>query len=410
MINLPIHRFTPQLIHLRLYLIQLVNDRFGLSESMADKLVSGFGSSSPESINTLDQATIENLLDGFIPEYFYVFSFSPDIQHPLLQALNEECFQSSNPLLYELPKLYTGIEQVSFDLDGLIIVNWYMAQIYSLHRSDGTLLLGPCHDLDLGAEGHILSRSSADPVWEHHIFDGIRVTRIKQSGDVLWEDDFPYLSGRDSIPQMFSTAAEYAECYPTLHPNSNDEVASLLNVNQNAWRVLKQFYKNDNNLAIKAVQSNKLAFTFLSISLQNDRTFVLNLLRELEEPGHLYSYLPLALQNENDIIILCYNEHPNALLHLKEIDDEEILRNVFQNESYYRKGKFLKLATPAIRGDIPFLLELAAYSDDILDFVTPELAADEAFVQQVKTIYQEAESERNRIIWGGDIPNLDLPF
>lgn len=423
MINFPIHRFTPQLLHFRLYLIQMVNDTFGLSKSMASELESRFGNSSPETINTLDQETIEELLDvdGSIPYFFYVFSSSPDIQHPLLQALNEEYFQTSNPLLYELPTLYTGIEQVTFDRDGLIIVSSYMNQIFSLYRSDGTFLLGPCHDLDLGAQGRILSRSSANSTWEHHIFDGIELTLIKRSRDLTWEDDFPYLSRRDSIPQMFSTAAEYEEYYPSLHPNNNDEVASLLKENPNAWRVLKEFYRNDKDLAMLAVQSNKLAFTFLSKLLQNDRSFALNLLSELKEPGHLYNYLPPALQNEKDIIMLCYKEHPNALFHLEEIDDKEILRNVFQNELNWGAGKYLKLATPAIRGDKLFLLELATYSADLLNFVTPELAADEAFVQQVRTLYEEAEKERSRRFWGDEPPKLfrsdlseedleDLPF
>ena len=296
-----------------------------------------------------------------------------------------------------------------------------MNQIYSLYRSDGTFLLGPCHDLELGAKGYILSRSSSDSVWEHHIFDGIGLTLIKRSGHLTWEDVFPYLSTRDSIPQMFTIPEEYVEFYPSLHGVNHDEVASLFNINPNAWRVLKEFYRSDKNLAILAIQSNKLAFTFLSNSLQNDRFFVLELLRELKEPGYLYSYLSSDLQKDKDVILLCYKECPEALVRLGVIDDKEILRHVFQNELNYSPEKYLELATPAIRGDKPFLLELAPYSAGLINFVNSELTKDAVFVQQVKTLYEEAEKERSRQLWGDKPHDLfssklsneeldDLPF
>jgi hypothetical protein len=282
-----------------------------------------------------------------------------------------------------------------------------MNQIYSLYQADGTFLLGPCHDLDFGANGHLLSRGSEDPIWERHVFDGYGLTLIKCSGHLTWEDNFPYLSKRDSITQMFNTTAEYAEYYPSLHPANHNEVASLLNKNPNAWRVLKEFYQKDENLAILAVQSNKLAFTFLSNSLQNNKSFILHLLSELKEPGYLYSYLPSDLQKDKDIIMLCYIEWPDALFRLGEIDDKEILRHVFQNELIYYPEEYLELATSAIRGDKSFLLELAPYNAGLLNFVTPGLAADEAFVQQIKTLYEEAEKERRRQLWGDNPPKWD---
>jgi hypothetical protein len=397
----------------------MVNDTFGLSESIADKLESRFGNSSPEIISTLDQETIEDLLDGFIPDSFYVFSTSPNIQHPLLQTLNEKDLLSSNPSLFELPRLYTDIEQVTFDGDGLIIVSSYMNQIYFLYKADGTFLLGPCHDLDLGDKGQILSRSSDYAIWGYYIFDGIDLKLIKRDGHILWDDAFPFISRRDKIAQMFNTTAEYEEYYPDLHPENLDKVASLLNENPKAWRVLKEFYRDDENLAILAVQSNKLAFTFLCNSLQNDRSFILDLLCKLKEPGRLYSYLPSDLQKDKDIIMLCYKEWPNALFQLEVIDDKEILRHVFPNGLDYEQKKYLELATPTIQRDKAFLLELASYSEGLLNFVTPELAADETFVQQVKTIYEEAEKERTRQLWGDNPPKFltdndrdvdDIPF
>jgi hypothetical protein len=292
-----------------------------------------------------------------------------------------------------------------------------MNQIYSLYQSDGTFLLGPCHDLDLGANGQILSRSSGEPIWERHVFDDHELTLIKYSSHLTWEDNFPYVSQRDCIPQMFNTKEEYVECYPSLHPDNHDDVVSLLEKNPNAWKVLKEFYRNDKNLASLAVQSNKLVFTLLSNSLQNDKSFVLDLLNELKEPGYLYSYLPSDLQKDKDIIMLCYKEWPDALFHLGVIDDKEILRHVFQHELNYGPEKYLELATPAIRGDKLFLLELAPYSVGLLNFLPPELAADEAFVQQVKTHYEEEEKERRKELWGDDFPKLfkdheldELPF
>ena len=296
MINFPIHRFTPRLIDLRLYVYQMANDTFGLSEFLCEKMEARFGSSSVETMDALGIEDIRELLDDYVPAYLFVCSSAPDVQHVQLQQLKENQLLSELEEIDELPVMYTDIEQVSFDRDGLIVLSSYMSQIYTLFRADGTELLGPCHDLDLGMQGRVLSRSSSDIIWELYIFDGIQLNLLKQTGPLSWDDRFPYLSNRDIIPQMVEDQNSYKEFYPELHVENKAQVAALLSANPHVWRVLKDHYKDDALLAIEAVKSNVLAFTFLSARLREDETFIQSLLPVLEHPSGLLFYLSPELQ------------------------------------------------------------------------------------------------------------------
>jgi hypothetical protein len=297
MINFPIHRFTPRLIDLRLYVYQMANDTFGLSESLCEQLEDTFGSSSLETIDALGIDDIRELLDEYVPVYLFVWSSAPDVQHEQLQQLPENQLLSELVEIDQLPILYTGIEQVSFDRDGLIVLSSYMSQIYTLFRADGTELLGPCHDLDLGMQGRVLSRSSSDIIWELYIFDGIQLNLLKQTGPLSWEDRFPHLSNRDRIPQMFEDQNSYKEFYPDLHPENAAHAAALLSENPYAWLVLKDQYKDDAWLAFEAVKANVLAFTFLSARLREDETFIQSLLPVIDQPSLLLFYLSPELQS-----------------------------------------------------------------------------------------------------------------
>jgi hypothetical protein len=376
------------------------NDNFELSESLNDELATRFGNYTPETIASLKRESIDDILNGYIPEFFYVFSNTSDKKIKLLNSLGKDDLVSTNSLIYDLPKLFTDIEQVAFIGDGLVVLSSYMNQIYYLYKSDGTFLLGPCHDLELGAKGKILSRNSSDLIWEYHSFDGSLLKIEKQSGELIPENHFPFISNRDSIPQMHYTLDEYLERYPPLHPINNNEVEVMLKENPNAWRVLTKFYQCDINLAKLAVNSNSLAFTFLSTSLQNNRSFVLNFLSEKEKLCDLYRFLPSDLKKDKEIIMLIYKECPSALLNLELIENKDILRYVFKTELNNSPEKYLKIATPTILNDKSFLLELAPYSSELLNFINPVLLKDTRFVQRVKNLYELAEIERNRQLWG----------
>lgn len=410
MINFPIHRFQPRLIDLRLYLYQMASDTFGLSEDLCDRIRSACGELSVRAIDGLDREGLTDVLEDRMPDTLFVFSTHASEQHPLLRDIGpeqrlEDLFQKADST-EGLPVLYTGIQQACFDLDGLVVMISYLDQIYTLCRRDGKPLTGRCHDLEIGIDGQILSRSSSDPVWQHHVFDGHAMQLVEQQGMPMWDRDFPGLNDRDLIPQMFEDSAEYEAAYPILNPKDAGEVADLLRDNDQAWRVLGGRYRNDPALATEAIKANRLAYTYLSESLKSDLAFNLALLQGLEEPGSIYPYLNPEIRKDRQVVMMCYLYCPEALEHLGVIDDRQILRNVFEKGRCRSEvEKYLSLAEESIRADRAFVLELAAHTYWVIFHTTPENYTDLAFVEQVVATYLEAE-EAKRAEWG----DMDLPF
>lgn len=408
MIEFPIHRFQPRLIDLRLYAYQMASDTFGLSDDVCDLIREKCGEVSVQAIDALDREGLHQVLEDRMPETLFVFSTHASEQHPLLRDL--EPGASLADLLRmagsdeDLPILYTGIQQVSFDRDGMVVMISYLDQIYMLCRRDGKPLTGRCHDLDIGIDGQILSRSSSDPVWQHHLFDGLSMQLVREQGMPMWDRDFPGLGDRDLIPQMFEDSAEYEAAYPILDPKDAGEVADLLRDNDQAWRVLGGRYRDDPALATEAIKANRLAYTYLSESLKSDLAFNLALLQGLEEPGSIYPYLNPEIRKDRQVVMMCYLDCPEALEHLGVIDDPQILRNVFEKGRCRSEvEKYLSLAEESIRADRAFVLELAAHTYWVIFHTMPENYTDLAFVEQVVATYLEAE-EAKSAEWDTDLP------
>ncbi|NDC76648.1 MAG: hypothetical protein EBZ67_02035 [Chitinophagia bacterium] len=409
MIDFPIHRFRPRLIDLRLYVYQMANDHFGLSDDLADLIRERCGELSAYAIDSLDEEALRQILGDRLPDTLFVFSTSAAEQHPLLRDL------ASEHTLYDLlfksdffedsPVLYTGIQQVSFDRDGMVVMISYMDQIYTLCRRDGKPLTGHCHDLDIGMQGRVLSRSSSDPIWEYHLYDGHLMNEM-ETGALGVEWEFPDIRDRDVIPQMFEDPSEFAQYYPDLHPGDAQATALFLHNDPHAWRVLDAYYHDEPDLAIEAVNANLVAYTKLSRRLRDDRDFTLSLLDSLEEPGRLYPYLKDALQRDREIVDKCYLYCPGALRRIGVIHDREVFRRLFREALRFDSSSYLELADASIRADRDFILELASYDWEVILHSTPEIYTDIHFVEQVVSRYLVAEAERRPSGWEGD----DLPF
>lgn len=409
MIDFPIHRFRPRLIDLRLYVYQMSSDRFGLSEDLADLIRERCGEFSVRAIDGLDEDGLREMLGDCIPDSLFVFSTSAKEQHPLLKDLDSG--HALADLLRkadsggELPILYTGIKQASFDRDGMVVMISYLDQIYTLCRRDGRPLTGHCHDLDIGMQGRVLSRSSSDPVWEYHLYDGYLMNEMETGAQAVgWE--FPDIRDRDVVPQMFDTHEEFEEHYPDLRPANGEATALFLQNDTHAWRVLGGYYHDDPDLATEAVNANLVAYTKLSRRLRDDRDFTLSLLDSLEEPGRLYPYLKDALQRDREIVDKCYLYCPGALYRIGVIHDREVFRRLFREALRFDSSSYLELADASIRADRDFILELATYDWGVILHSTPENYTDIHFVEQVVSVYLAAEAERRPSGWEGD----DLPF
>jgi hypothetical protein len=62
----------------------------------------------------------------------------------------------------QFPTLFTDIHACSFDQGGLVVMELFSNQIYELYTSNGVLIEGPCHDLDLLENGLYVARSSGN--------------------------------------------------------------------------------------------------------------------------------------------------------------------------------------------------------------------------------------------------------
>ena len=94
------------------------------------------------------------------------------------------------------------------------------------------------------------------------------------SGTVLTIDDFPSIHGRDMVPPMLDAPAEIHSYYPSVMIEQREDVITALLQDANAFRVLRDHYCADEDLAIHAVRSNNLAFSLLSEELRNDEPFL----------------------------------------------------------------------------------------------------------------------------------------
>lgn len=410
MIEFPIHRFQPRLIDLRLYAYQMASDTFGLSDDVCDLIREKCGEVSVQAIDALDREGLHQVLEDRMPETLFVFSTHASEQHPLLRDL--EPVASLADLLRkagsdeDLPILYTGIQQVSFDRDGMVVMISYLDQIYTLCRRDGKPLTGRCHDLDIGMQGRVLSRSSSDPIWEYHLYDGYLMNELDITS-VAMEWEFPFIGDRDLIPQMFDDNGEYEQHYPVVNPRDAEATVFYLQNDTHAWRVLADRYRDDPDLAIEAVSANPVAYTNLSRRLREDREFTLRLLDRLEEPGRLYPYFIDDWQRDREIVMKCYLQCPGALRRIGVIQDREIFRNLFRDGLRFDTASYLDLADVSIRANRDFILELAGYDWQVILHTTPENYTDIHFVEQVVAGHLRAEAERRPNGWEGD---ADLPF
>lgn len=402
--NLPIWKFYPELIHLRLYLYQLIKERFGLSDEIRNDLINTFGGYSPAVIDSL---TIEDLTLAltwdYFPESLFVFKDELGNLPSIITDISPNdslCFLLDQCTLYEvaLPVLYTKIYQVSFENDGLLVMEKYKTQIYNCCLPSGESLLGDCHDCELGYNGLILSRGSSDSdicyelsIWNGTELEGYRTFWPTERPDVL----FPSLGSRDLIPEMLTESEHIIDYYPEVEYESVEDLYQLLANFSGSFRVLVHEYSNNQELALAAIQSNILAFTFLSEDLRQNISFIKRLFGHLPKPFELYNYLDEDIRKDLSDV---YGKYSKSLEHPDLIEDGQMIVNLF-NDGFYDAGKYINLLSNTLKNDHKFLLNLAKINWRKLLEHSPELYTNVKFIE--KLIFEVDEyfkSERKGII------------
>ena len=287
MIKFPLVKRVPTLNDLKRYLYQAIHSDLGLADQLSKVMDQEHGGHDAVTIGGLSDVEIRRVLQepglvgDLLPEIIHEFVTDTEgVEGPSLLGI---AAGNGTPL-------YTGIMGISFDEGGLVVMQSFCSQVYSLHDTSGNDLVGNCHDLELGADGQVLIRSS-DPngIWSWMVIEDGILRERDLSGTDLTIDDFPSIHGRDMVPPMLDAPAEIHSYYPSVMIEQREDVVAALRHDANAFRVLRAHYRNDEELATHAVRSNSVAFSLLSEELRNDEPFLLRLAGSV--PGLELHYL-----------------------------------------------------------------------------------------------------------------------
>ena len=371
MIDFNLDNKEPKGIVLKAYLYQAVNSIFSSAFDVTHYLDQNYGGHDANVINTMKEDEIQDVLSKshIDPKYIYYF------KQPKNQV--ERNF-------LEFPELFTDIWQVSFDCDGLIIMQSFCSQTFSLFNSKGDGLIYYCHDLDLGTHGLILFRTKVTPIWELQSYDGEKLHLINTYGPFNPPADFPHIGDRDVIKEMFSDGQFPEPFNNQLCPLSNEEVIHELIRNKSSFRYLQEYYKENKQLATYAVKSNIYAFSLLSKQLQEDREFVIDLINKDGEFQQIYPFLSEQLKSDMEIAKACFISNPGIVKKFAPISDKELLKE------FLTKGvDYLEYASDDLKTDREFILEIVKIDWHALNNISLKILTDREFVLKAIKSYNE---------------------
>jgi hypothetical protein len=380
-VNFNLVKKNPDTIQLKAYLYQIINASFGLSDEIQNAFLEKTGDSNYDRIETLSDTEIQEMLGDYWPSTIIYFCAH-------LDSIEKDKLHYTN-----YPELFTDIKQVSFDCGGIISMQSYNNQIYTLYNGQGQRLSDHCHDLDIGMNGLILLRSSSRPSWELCQVEGDHLVDIEHPYPENASYDFPDLMYRDAIEESIFPVLCMADLYWDSSHLSFTEAYQKLKNHEGDYRSLISFYEDNEELATFAIEEDILAFTFLSDRLKNNRDFVISLIKKGESFLELYRYLNEELKRDHEIIRLCMEDNTGIIYKIAPVDDREMIRRAIKSSPYH-----LEFASKRLQSDKDFILELATQEWRILSNSAPSLYTDAQFVRSVLEAYNASHEEKVELI------------
>ena len=391
--QLKLKRIKPDIYFYRAYAYQSLNSGFGFTETSKSKFNS-FGKDLKElTIQELNQicSDYDDLYftdDNNLVEWFYYF---------------DKDYEFVKEDYKKFPTIFTDIMQVSFDQDGLVIMQLFGNQIYELYTFNGKYISGPCHDLDILINGEFLERSSESSYGfelNEYRSTSKSIRYIEKFGDFDVERMLG-INNRDRI-QFNESGLPTGRIENFPQPSSREDAKSILLDENTNWVTspeLIKYFENDLELALIAVKREPLAFTLLAPTLQKEKLLQLlvfnfeycneyhfnlmelfsfdELKKRCKEDNDLFKFLPIELKSNKEFILSCLNQtselnkcNTNAI---KYIDDS--LKNDFEIGLLSIKNNIsnLNYLSDNLKNDFLFIRKAICFNENAYRFASEEL-------------------------------------
>ena len=392
MIDFNLVKKKPDIFELRAYLHQLVSSPFAFAENAKEFFSQKFPDaenkkpSSPDRINELaedfflEHISDDALLDAINTDEAKGLHLNPEY----ILYFKDKSLKDTPRKYRGIPELFTHVEEVSFDMGGLIVLGLFDTQISILCDSKGNQLSGLCDSLMLGTEGRVILQYSSSYFWEEFKYDGEELISVAvySPGPHSYPNDFPYLFDRDIIREQFPPDKCPIFEWEKFEGISQKEAKDLLLRDKSSYRYLVSHYKNNKKLAAVAVKSSPLAFSLLSKRLQHDREFVLKLVAENE---NVYNFLSEKLKKDEDIVGLCFRSNPDILRNIAPVSNRQWIIDASRNGSFC-----FKYASAELKGDKELILELVKKDWRFLREISKDLLTDIDFISAAINSYNES--------------------
>jgi hypothetical protein len=306
MIQFPIVKKKLDLIELRAYVNQAINENLGydIGENILSRFPQLGDNPFDMDLNQLNESEILSFFNDSLYE-------SGESMVNRLHLPDVIFYFKTQPFsnYKDFPTIYTGVEDISSENNGLIVMEKFVEQHYCLLNRFGDVLISSCHDIELGADGQILVRDLSDlsGQWNLYNFNGTFLEYVESYEYCYDLNEFSSVSVKNTLPEALDNYIYKEDNKYYIQKLSKDEVAIELKKNDYNCFYLAEYYCNDEQLALVALQSSVRVFSFLSDELRSDKKIVLNALQfvnENESAYSVYSHLNPSLKIDKDIIRL----------------------------------------------------------------------------------------------------------
>lgn len=276
---------------LRLYFLQLANDEFVFSENVKKTTEQMYGELNAALLERLSYKELKKILGSYFIKKVYLFG--TDLIIHCLNTFSLEAIIEERKII--LPRIFTGILQTSEDAGGLFVLESYNSQLLELYSKNGQLLIETCSDIELGSAGEVYYRLNNSIFWEKgKVSLGVDSEIVDKNYD---NKAFPYIEDRDERKSILQK-----KDFPNKEMLNENNFAEFIRNNPDKLRYFQPLFEQNKDFALLAVLKNPLLFSLLCPFIQQNKSFVISVLKASNEPEKIYRFLSNYLKADYEIL------------------------------------------------------------------------------------------------------------